>query len=150
MNWKSHTVGAGPSSDVAGVFLKRGDSERDTHAGRMSHVCESRDRGDAHTSQGKPEIASRPPGARGTDCDRMSLHPLGASPADSAISDSSLQDRETTHVCPLATLYVPLRSCSPSERCITPCPPDSFQSMARFHLVLLCLPIQARCGAGWG
>lgn len=140
---------------MAGVFLKRGNLERDTHAGRMSHEFESRDRGDAYTSQGKPKIAGKLPGARGVDCHRTSLHPQ-EEPALLTLQFLTLAFRTVRqHISVVgATLCVVLCSGSPSKWYITPCPPDSFQSMApfssSFHLVPLCLPIQASCGAGWG
>ena len=43
------------------MFIKRGNLDTDTHAGRIPCENEGRDWGDTSTSQGTPKIASKPP-----------------------------------------------------------------------------------------
>ena len=58
---------------MTSVLIKRGNLETDMHTGRTPRGDESKDQGDASTSQGTPKIASKIPEAKGKPWDRLSL-----------------------------------------------------------------------------
>lgn len=89
MNWRSHTVGGGPLFECGWCLSKKGRFGEDTPAGRMSCEFESRD-GVMHT---QAKESQRLPVDRQEPEEQNVPPPLGgASPADAAVSDSSLQD----------------------------------------------------------
>ena len=66
----------GPSSNMTGILMKRGNLEIDTHTGKTPCECEGRDWHDVSTSQGMPKTATVPPETRREAQDTSSLTAL--------------------------------------------------------------------------
>ena len=77
-----------PKSNITNVFIEMGDLDKTTHIGRTPCEDEGRDWSDVSTSQGIPEMASKPPEDRGEAWNRFSLIALKRNqPAHTLILD---------------------------------------------------------------